>query len=235
MCVWRANPFDCFSLKFFLASAKQTRYWTAQFSFPAVILCKLLSISFVHLLVRCFLRNERIDFHSSLASIAFHFFSFLLFHPFSRFFTYIHFTISYMSVFRVCFYYYYYYCYCCCRCCSILCWKIPHYRVYFYFQCILAVIAIIAVSNAIPFELGHYASPIYAPVAKAIVPEPIVSAVVLHVVAVKLIAHVWERNITIHNVHTRVERKWSLLPKPNCILWCAANRRHCISDMRKCI
>lgn len=45
----------------------------------------------------------------------------------------------------------------------------------FYFQCILVVFAIIAVSNAIPIDFGHYAAPIYAPVAKAIVPEPIVS------------------------------------------------------------
>lgn len=45
------------------------------------------------------------------------------------------------------------------------------------FQCILVVFAIVAVSNAIPIELGplgHYGAPIYAPVAKAI-HEPIVS------------------------------------------------------------
>lgn len=47
--------------------------------------------------------------------------------------------------------------------------KIPHFRL------LLLVIAIIAVSNANPIELGHYASPVYAPVAKAILPEPIVS------------------------------------------------------------
>ncbi|XP_055322745.1 cuticle protein 8-like [Sitodiplosis mosellana] len=42
-------------------------------------------------------------------------------------------------------------------------------------KCILVVFAIVAlsVSNAIPIELGHYASPIYAPVAKAILPEPV--------------------------------------------------------------
>lgn len=48
-------------------------------------------------------------------------------------------------------------------------------------QCILAILAIVAVSNAIPIEFGHYASPIYhsplghAPIAKALVPEPVVS------------------------------------------------------------
>lgn len=47
------------------------------------------------------------------------------------------------------------------------------------FQCILVVFVIFAVSNAIPIELGHYASPVYAPIAKAIVPEPIVSVVKL--------------------------------------------------------
>lgn len=61
----------------------------------------------------------------------------------------------------------------------ILFWKIPRFGC-FYFQCILVVFAIAAMSNAIPIEFGHYASPVYAPVAKAILPEPIVSVWVLY-------------------------------------------------------
>lgn len=53
--------------------------------------------------------------------------------------------------------------------------KDPAFSLLLLLQCILVVFAIVAVSNAIPIELGHYAAPVYAPVAKAILPEPVVS------------------------------------------------------------
>lgn len=53
---------------------------------------------------------------------------------------------------------------------------------------------VIAVSNAIPIELGHYASPVYAPVAKAILPEPVVSVVVVVVFKLISLAHMCDRD-----------------------------------------
>lgn len=113
-----------------------------------------------------FSRNKRIDFQPSLASIAFHFFYSFISFVVCVCVCYFPSVQSLLVLYQcsVCFFFFNYF-------------ERSRISRCFYFQCILVVFAIIAVSNAIPIELGHYASPIYAPVAKAIVPEPIVSVV----------------------------------------------------------
>lgn len=52
-----------------------------------------------------------------------------------------------------------------------------------FLQCILAILIVAAVANAVPIEFAGYHAPVYhaaaplvhAPIAKALVPEPVVS------------------------------------------------------------